>query len=274
VQGVPEQFFDERDSARFRHLAQLPGVELYHAHISRYAFEPHTHEAFGIGAIEAGAERFRYRGTQYVAPVHSVVTMNPDELHTGEAETADGWRYRMIYLEPDLLEEVTGIRHWWFSDVTRHDPRRSQQICQLIYGLWHTDDPLAQKGLLLDLIDTFTPLARHAPVLHEGGHRFERVRDYLHDNYMHSLTLDELAQVVSLSPYHFQRQFKAHFHVTPHQMLMAIRLWRAKDFLTRGLPAAEVAAATGLTDQSHLTRAFTRRYGITPVRYQKQVAKR
>jgi AraC-like DNA-binding protein len=39
-----------------------------------------------------------------------------------------------------------------------------------------------------------------------------------------TLTLDELAQVVSLSPYHFQRQFKAHFHVTPHQMLMAIRL--------------------------------------------------
>jgi hypothetical protein len=34
VQGVPEQFIDERDSARFRHLAQLPGLELYHAHIS------------------------------------------------------------------------------------------------------------------------------------------------------------------------------------------------------------------------------------------------
>ena len=48
-------------------------------------------------------------------------------------------------------------------------------------------------------------------------------------------------------------------------MLMAIRLWRAKAFLTHGMPAAEVAAATGLTDQSHLTRAFTRRYGITPV---------
>ncbi|MDF7726085.1 helix-turn-helix domain-containing protein, partial [Enterobacter hormaechei subsp. steigerwaltii] len=71
-----------------------------------------------------------------------------------------------------------------------------------------------------------------------------------------------------------QRQFKAHFHVTPHQMLMAIRLWRAKAFLTHGMPAAEVAAATGLTDQSHLTRAFTRRYGITPVRYQKQVMPR
>lgn len=134
--------------------------------------------------------------------------------------------------------------------------------------------PAGAKGLLLDLIETFQPLARHAPITREGAHRFERVREYMHDNYMHALTLDELANVVSLSPYHFQRQFKAHFHVTPHQMLMAIRLWRAKAFLTRGMPAAEVAAATGLTDQSHLTRAFTHRYGITPVRYQKQVVKR
>ncbi|KAA0349995.1 AraC family transcriptional regulator, partial [Salmonella enterica subsp. enterica serovar Typhimurium] len=30
MQGVPEQFIDEKDSARFRHLAQVPGVELYH----------------------------------------------------------------------------------------------------------------------------------------------------------------------------------------------------------------------------------------------------
>ncbi|MGZ0752745.1 AraC family ligand binding domain-containing protein [Kluyvera sichuanensis] len=274
MQGVPEQFSDEKDSARFRHLAQVPGVELYHAHISRYAFEPHTHEAFGIGVIEAGAERFRYRGTQHVAPVHSVVTMNPDELHTGEAETADGWRYRMIYLQPDLLEEVTGVRHWWFDDVTRHDPQRSLLIGRQIHALWHTDDPLAQKGLLLDMIDTFQPLACHAPVLAEGAHRFAHVRDYLYDNYMHPITLDELANVAALSPWHFQRQFKAHFHVTPHQMLMAVRLWRAKEFLTHGMPAAEVAAATGLTDQSHLTRAFTQRYGITPVRYQKQVARR
>ncbi|MFS2060434.1 AraC family ligand binding domain-containing protein [Kosakonia cowanii] len=274
MEGVPEQFIDERDSARFRHLAQLPGVELYHAHISRYAFEPHTHEAFGIGAIESGAERFRYRGTQHVAPTNTIVTMNPDEIHTGEAVGEEGWRYRMVYLDPDLLEQVTGVRHWWFRDVTRLDALRARQISSHIYALWHTDDPLAQQGVLLDLIDTFRPLAQHAPQHPEGAHRFERVREYLHDNYMRSLTLDDLASVASLSPYHFQRQFKAHFHVTPHQMLMAIRLWRAKHFLTQGMPAADVAALTGLTDQSHLTRAFTLRYGITPVRYQKQVARR
>ncbi|STU78308.1 AraC family transcriptional regulator [Klebsiella pneumoniae] len=205
MQGVPLQFSDEKDRARFRHLEQLPGVELYHAHISRYAFEPHTHEAFGIGVIEQGAERFRYRGSQHIAAANSIVTMNPDELHTGEAETADGWRYRMIYLEPDRLEAITGVRDWWFSEVVREDPLRSRQIGQLIYGLWHSDDPLAQQGLLLDLIDAFRPLAHHASAQGEAGHRFDRVRDYLHDNYMRPITLDELAQVAALSPYHFQR---------------------------------------------------------------------
>lgn len=274
MQGVPDQFTDEKDSARFRQLAAIPGVELYHAHIARYAFEPHTHEAFGIGTVEWGAERFRYRGAEHVAAVNSLVTMNPDELHTGEAETQDGWRYRMIYLDPALLERVTGVKQWWFTDVVRHDPLRSQATGRIIHDLWHQTDPLAQQGALLELIDAFRPYARHG-----GTHiptrqtRFDRVRDYLHDNYMHAISLDELAREATLSPYHFLRQFKAHFHVTPHQMLMAVRLWRAKLFLAGGMPAAEVAIATGLSDQSHLTRAFTRRYGITPVRYQKQIVK-
>jgi hypothetical protein len=52
VEGVPDRFSDE----------------LYRAHITRYAFEPHTHEAFGIGIIDRGAGRFRYRGVQHLAP--------------------------------------------------------------------------------------------------------------------------------------------------------------------------------------------------------------
>ncbi len=40
MQGVPLQFSDEKDRARFRHLEQLPGVELYHAHISATPLNP------------------------------------------------------------------------------------------------------------------------------------------------------------------------------------------------------------------------------------------
>ena len=52
---------------------------------------------------------------------------------------------------------------------------------------------------------------------------------------------------------------------------MALRLSAAKRRLTAGEAPAQVAAATGLTDQAHLTRAFARRYGVTPARYQRQL---
>lgn len=272
MEGVPEQFSYEQDRASFRHLTGQQGVELYRAHITRYAFEPHTHEAFGIGTIDRGAERFRYRGVQHVAPVNSLVLMNPDELHTGESATEGGWQYRMIYIEPQRLAALTGETGWWFEQAVCHDPQRAAHLSRLLENLWQTDDPLTTDGLLLTLCDLLRPHARIArPSAAEPRHRFDQVRDYLRANFSERITLDTLAALVSLSPYHFQRQFKAHYHVTPHQMLMAFRLFQASQLLRAGLPAAEVAAAVGLTDQAHLTRSFAGRYGITPSRYQKQV---
>lgn len=77
--------------------------------------------------------------------------------------------------------------------------------------------------------------------------------------------------MAGLSPFHFLRSFQAQYHATPQQTLMALRLFEAKRLLAAGETPAQTALAAGLTDQAHLTRAFTRRYGVTPARYQKQV---
>ncbi|ORM75227.1 AraC family transcriptional regulator [Pantoea wallisii] len=269
---VPDIFPCEQDRAQFQHFAELPGIELYQAHISRYAFEPHTHEAFGIGTIESGAQRFRYRGTQYVAPVHSLVMMNPDELHTGESACEEGWRYRMIYIDPEEMDRLTGDRHWWFSDALRTDARLAQPFSLLLAKMWQAGSALERQSVLMELLEYLRPLAHQGqtrPV--ERAHRFDRVKAYLRENLAGPVRLEELAALARLSPWHFLRSFKQHFHVTPHQMLMAFRLFEAKQRLAQGESAAAVAAVVGLTDQAHLTRAFAHRYGITPGRYQKQV---
>lgn len=159
MEGVPASFPYEKDRACFRQPAGLPGVELYQAHISRYAFEPHTHEAFGIGTIEAGAQRFRYRGTQYTAPVNSLVTMNPDELHTGESACDEGWRYQMIYIQPQLMDELTGDRGWWFNEALLTDPRVAQPLSRTLAALWQAESDLARHGLLAELLLQIRPLA-------------------------------------------------------------------------------------------------------------------
>lgn len=270
--GVPAAFDHPGDRAQFRRAAHQPGVELYRAHIVRHAFEPHTHEAFGLGAIESGVERFRYRGADHLAPPGSLVTMNPDELHTGRAETKGGWRYRMAYIDPDVAARVTGETGWWFAAAVGRDAAGAQRVTALLDTLWHASEPLAFDSALFALLGEFR---RHAGVPRsaaaEGAPRFAPVIDYLHANLSRRLTLDELAAVAGLSPFHFLRSFQAHHHATPQQMLMALRLYEAKRLLAAGVAPAQVALAAGLTDQAHLTRAFSRRYGVTPSRYQKQV---
>ena len=119
MQVVPEKFEHPKDVAQFLRPAHRDGIELYRAHIVRHAFDPHTHEAYGLGAIESGVERFRYRGSEHLAPPDSLVMMNPDVLHTGRAETEGGWRYRMAYIDAGVVEVVTGERGWHFSVAKR-----------------------------------------------------------------------------------------------------------------------------------------------------------
>lgn len=273
MSGVPESFSASQDQAEFCRPVAAPGIELYRAHIVHHAFEPHTHQAFGLGVIESGVERFRYAGSDHLAPPGALVMMNPDELHTGQAETEAGWRYRMIYLEPSIVEQFSCETGWYFKQAVHVDPSRAAMIAGLLDQFWVVQEPLAWQSLMFELLAQFRPYARVGQSAPDtGAPRFNQVLDYLRSHLAERLSLAELAAIADLSPYHFLRCFQKYYHVTPQQMLMSMRLFEAKQLLAAGVPAAQVAASTGLTDQAHLTRAFQKRYGVTPARYQKQLS--
>jgi len=90
---------------------------------------------------------------------------------------------------------------------------------------------------------------------------------FIHENYMSDLSLNEIAKAVSLSPFHVARMFKQSLGVSPHQYLIQLRVNSARSLLSAGSgerSLAEVASAVGFADQSHLTRHFKRIVGVTP----------
>ena len=98
-----------------------------------------------------------------------------------------------------------------------------------------------------------------------------RVIDYLDNHFDEDLSIDTLAGIACLSPYHFIRTFSNQSGLTPHAWLMQLRARKAKELLGRGLPIADVAAQTGFSDQSHLNRSFKRLLGFTPGQYRNSV---
>lgn len=91
--------------------------------------------------------------------------------------------------------------------------------------------------------------------------------DFIHDNYAGGLSLSDIAAAAHLSPFHLSRIFKKATGVSPHQYLLQVRVNSARALLAAGAGGrslAEVAAAVGFADQSHLTRHFKRMLGVTP----------
>jgi AraC family transcriptional regulator len=135
--------------------------------------------------------------------------------------------------------------------------------------------PLAAESLANVLA---VHLIRHvlAPRRPEGGRdgalprgRLRAVVEYIEEHLDACPTLDQMAAIARLSPYHFARQFKAATGLPPHQFVLARRVDRAKRILQGGDESslAQVAARAGFSDQSQFTRHFKRLVGVTPGRF-------
>ena len=61
--------------------------------------------------------------------------------------------------------------------------------------------------------------------------------------------------------------FRACFGTSPHRYLIGGRLDRVQAEIARGISLADAAYAAGFADQSHMTRHFKSRFGLTPGRY-------
>ncbi|MCF3990392.1 AraC family ligand binding domain-containing protein, partial [Pseudomonas aeruginosa] len=85
----------------------LPGVELFHADFSGQAFGRHSHSAFAIGSILHGVGGYQCRGRRHALPAGTLSLMNPEEPHTGHAES-ERLVYRMLYVEETRLLGLLG----------------------------------------------------------------------------------------------------------------------------------------------------------------------
>jgi len=94
-----------------------------------------------------------------------------------------------------------------------------------------------------------------------------RVVDYLRTHYAENVALEDLAGVAGMNRFVLLRQFRDQVGVTPHQYLRIRRVVMAKLHLRAGMPLAEIASACGFFDQSHMTREFKRRTGLTPTAF-------
>jgi AraC family transcriptional regulator, regulatory protein of adaptative response / methylated-DNA-[protein]-cysteine methyltransferase len=88
--------------------------------------------------------------------------------------------------------------------------------------------------------------------------------DYMASRYQRQPSLDEIARVAGMSPYHFQRTFRAWTGVTPKRFMQYLQLGKAKDLLIEEHSLMTTALDVGLSGTSRLHDLFISCEAVTP----------
>jgi AraC-like DNA-binding protein len=98
-----------------------------------------------------------------------------------------------------------------------------------------------------------------------------RAKEFLAAHCADDVSLVDAARACGLSRGHFTKAFRVSTGLTPHQWLQRHRIDMAKRRLRNpALSIADIAAACGFSDQSHLTRVFSRLVGDSPAAWRRR----
>lgn len=99
-----------------------------------------------------------------------------------------------------------------------------------------------------------------------------KVRAFIFEQISNRITIESLAKEVGLSPFHFAREFKQTFGMSPAQFILRLRLEKARKLMRTDISLSEVSVECGFSQQSHMTKYFKRCFDITPNKYRRKLS--
>jgi AraC-like DNA-binding protein len=227
----------------------------------------HTHDQFGFGLIDAGAQRsLSGRGVVEAGP-GDVITVNPGEVHDG-APIGAARRWRMLYIDPDAVASFLGVRAApeFVAPVLAEPPVAHLVDAVLRAVAADRADALAWEAPLLLLLRRLA-VARPESSTTGVPAAVRRALALMDDEPAAPHALADLAAVSGLSRFQLLRAVARATGLTPHAYLLQRRVQMARRLIEGGMGLAEAAVASGFADQSHMTRVFTRTFGLPPGAY-------
>ncbi|MGW2512161.1 helix-turn-helix transcriptional regulator [Streptomyces scopuliridis] len=215
---------------------RVPGLalEAMGARFEHYAYPMHAHNTYSFGMLHLGEDLVR--------EVLADAAPRTAGLPLFDTPVVDN---------PALARTVTRLH----TAVVEHAPRLVVEECLTAAVLALSRDAATRPARLPD------------PQGRVDLAAMARARSLLRQRFADNIGADELARVAGCSRFTLYRGFRAAYGFAPSDYQRDLRLRRARALLAEGMAPATAAAEVGFADQAHLTRWFTRTYGVTPAAY-------
>ena len=222
-----------------------------------------------------GCLRFDF-GPRGVFPLNAgdIMLIAPETPHEGHsiAEKTHSMQLFCRYFDRNMLPEISElfspfqVNAVWFG-------HRSPEVFQELSAKILADCPSSQPfgcSWRFPLLSTFLLLGleslrgiqetTHPPLSPE----LSRIFPFMLEHYQEAIGVNELADVVQLSPSRFSALFRKQTGQSPIHYLNQLRLGVAQNLLLRGVPLAEAASSSGFHSVQYFCRYFRKMTGQTP----------
>ncbi|WP_277963228.1 AraC family transcriptional regulator [Pseudomonas sp. RIT-To-2] len=247
-----------------------PGrIERIEAWFGGHGYDPHRHDTYSIGRTLSGVQSFHYKGALCHGMPGNTLILHPDELHDGMAGTEAGFRYRMAYVDPALIQQVLGGEPLpYIAGGLSSDLRLYRATESFVQAMDHSLDPLEEEDALFDLAMALRAVAGKPRGRKRLDYRAaERAREFILEHLHLGITLEMLEQASGRERWSLSRDFRVLYGTSPYRFVTLRRLDQFRALILDGFTLVDAALATGFHDQSHMTRHFTRCYGVSPLRW-------
>ena len=197
--------------------------------------------------------------------------------------------YILIKIPPQLIKQVA-------TETINSDPKielitefraRNHQIEQLAMmlrtelhqgknGMGQLYIESLSNALIVNLLRDYSG-KKPKIATYEGGlsdRQLLRVTSYINDCLTQTIKVQDLAELLGISRFHFSRLFKQTTGISPHQYVMQQRIELAKQLLKQDVFIADIALDCGFNSHSHLGKYFRALTGMTPKAYRQDCINR
>ena len=151
-----------------------------------------------------------------------------------------------------------------------------QSLCELIYRhaerhSAYADERVSHLLPALVLLSANLPPDERAADQPHNLVLANRIRQYIGTHFTEQLTLEDIGQALSMSPYHLAHIFKDMTGMSPIHYMIRCRVGEAQNLLiSTDYSATQIAAIVGYANVNHFNAIFTKLVGLPPIRYRKQ----
>lgn len=229
-----------------------------------------------IHYVTKGYGTFKFNGKVYNLKQGDIFILLKGMQVEYVASIDDPWEYYWIGFSGSNANEYlnrTSITDSCVANCEENSkiPQIILNMCEIskTYNPSRSDDILLLKelySLLYALIEEFPkPFEYKDKELHTY---IQDALNFINSNYMHSITVQEIADYVNLSRSYLYKMFIKNLGISPQRYLINLRMYKST-LLLKGtkLPIGEVASSVGYSDSLLFSKTFSKHFSMSPLNY-------